>query len=112
MDGFVLMAIKRIAVETAFFCEGPYDSDNGFERLMACKTRSDLNNSAFGDVFLHSFLRGKSVEEIKSVVLNSAIQLIVAIKKVSAEIAEQILLQTPLPPEAISVARPANTCTV
>ena len=58
MDGFVLMAIKRIAVETAFFCEGPYDSDNGFERLMACKTRSDLNNSAFGDVFLHSFLGG------------------------------------------------------
>lgn len=82
MDGFVLMAIKRIAVETAFFCEGPYDSDNGFERLMACKTRSDLNNSAFGDVFLHSFLRGKSVEEIKSVVLNSAIQLIVAIKSI------------------------------
>ncbi|MCP1106741.1 hypothetical protein M6G53_15260 [Serratia nevei] len=80
MDGFVLMAIKRIAVETAFFCESPYDSDNGFERLMVCKTRSDLNSSAFGDVFLHPFLRGKSVEEIKCVVLNSAIQLIVAIK--------------------------------
>ncbi|MCP1107123.1 hypothetical protein M6G53_17260, partial [Serratia nevei] len=37
---------------------------------------------------------------------------VLTIKKVSAEIAEQILLQTPSPHEAKSIARPGDICTV
>lgn len=93
MDRLALIAIKRIAMETAFFCAEPYDCDYGFDRLMACRTTEDLNSAAFGDIFLHAFLQKHKVDKIKKFVLDMAIQPVTIIEHVLPEIAEKQLLQ-------------------
>ncbi|ECI4630646.1 hypothetical protein AH97_12370 [Salmonella enterica subsp. enterica] len=97
MDKAILTAIKRVAMETAYFCVSPFDDDNGFDRLMSCKTPQDLQNCAFGDIFLHSFLQGRRILEIKNQVINSAIQLVVVFEHTSPDIAETMLLKKPTP---------------
>lgn len=93
MERLALIAIKRVAMETAFFCAGPYDNDYGFDRLMACKTTKDLESVVFGDIFLHVFLQEKTVDEIKRFVLKVAIKLVAIIEHVSWDIAETLILQ-------------------
>ncbi|UAN43537.1 hypothetical protein KGP17_13555 [Serratia sp. JSRIV001] len=93
MKRLQLIAIKRTAMGTAFFCTGPYDYDHGFDRLMSCKTLEDLRSVVFGDILLHTFLEQRKVDEVKQFVLKEAIQLVSAIEHVSWDVAETLLLQ-------------------
>ncbi|AYM93029.1 hypothetical protein [Serratia fonticola] len=103
MERIQLISIKRVAMETAFFCAVPYDYDHGFDRLMVCKTAEDLKSTVFGDIFLHTFLQEKEVGEVKKFVLKKAIQLVAITEHVSWEVAETLLLQvsTNEPPPSI-----------
>ncbi|WP_431223343.1 hypothetical protein ACQ86O_25220 [Serratia sp. L9] len=93
MDKATLDTTKRIAMKTSYFRVSPFDDDNGFDRLMSCKAPQGLQNCAFGDIFLHPFLQGRKIHDIKNQVIKPAIQLVVVFDHTSPDITETMLLK-------------------